>query len=271
MGEPLVRFPLAREAEPGALTAALRDHVWYHRIGLGDDLVTPGVERYEAFQRPVLERLRRAPLAEARVLDVGCRDGLFAFEAERLGAAEVVGIDNNLSPGAVEVLVPALGSAVRFTEMNLLDATPEALGGRFDVVLFAGVLYHLREPFAGLRRVADLLVEGGTLVVETAVLLDDERWAMLWCPTGFDGPYDATSPTFFNRKGLVDSLRSVGVEVTDLSRTGAAERHPRGWRGRLRGARRIDRATLVGTRRRSLIDPTLDAYFHGTHETRRWS
>src|SRR5215212_5524580 len=147
MADPLVRFALADGVDPSRVGAALASHAWYHRIGLGPDLVTPGVERYQAYQAPVLEHVRSMPLEGRRVLDIGCRDGMFALEAERLGAAEVIGIDNNLSSGALEVVIPALGSAVSLRAMNLHDATPDALGGTFDVVLLAGVLYHLREPF----------------------------------------------------------------------------------------------------------------------------
>jgi predicted RNA methylase len=36
------------------------------------------------------------------VLDVGCRDGLFALTADEMRPAEVIGIDNDLSRGAVK-------------------------------------------------------------------------------------------------------------------------------------------------------------------------
>ena len=246
-------------------------HVWYHRIGLGEQVVTPGVERYEPFQQPVLRALRALPLAGLRVLDVGCRDGLFAFDAERLGAAAVVGIDNNLSPGATQVLIPALGSRVRMEELNLLDATAERLG-RFDVIVFAGVLYHLRDPFAGMRVLAELLVEGGVLIVETALLIGAERWAELWCPVGRDGPYEATSTSFFNRKGLIDTLRSFGFAVESFERLGRPVRHPASWRARLLGrTRRVDRATLTCRRNSRLTDANLEAYWYRTHATRKWS
>ena len=147
MSDPLLTLPLQREVDP----AELEPHVWYHRIGLGPDLVTPGVERYEPYQRSVLAALGAEDLTGRRVLDAGCRDGIFAFAAEQQGAAEAVGFDNNQSTGALEVLVPASGSSVRFVEANVLDVLPEDLGGAFDVVVAAGLLYHLREPFRGLR------------------------------------------------------------------------------------------------------------------------
>jgi tRNA (mo5U34)-methyltransferase len=51
-----------------------------------------------------------------RVIDIGCRDGMFSFEAERMGAAEVTGIDNDLSTAAVEFL--NLSQNRRFLDEN---------------------------------------------------------------------------------------------------------------------------------------------------------
>ncbi len=266
MSAPLVTLPLVREVDP----ADLEPHAWYHRIGLGPALVTPGVERYVAYQRPVLAAVTAAGVGGRRVLDVGCRDGLVAFAAEQQGAAEVIGVDNNPSTGAEQVLAPASGSQVRFVEGNVLDARPEDLGGRFDLVVAAGLLYHLREPFRALRVLRDLLVDGGTLVLETAVWLGPDGHADLWCPVGRDGPYDATSPTFFNRRGLRDTLASFGLVVEAWTELGEVTHHPSGRRSRLlRRSRSIDRVTVVA--RADNVDRDLDAYFHGTHRTRRWT
>jgi SAM-dependent methyltransferase len=48
---------------------------------------------------------------------------------------------------------------------NLYDfAVPS--NNRFDLVIFAGVLYHLRFPFLGLKRIADALKPGGRAIIE---------------------------------------------------------------------------------------------------------
>jgi 2-polyprenyl-3-methyl-5-hydroxy-6-metoxy-1,4-benzoquinol methylase len=86
-------------------------------------------------QQKTLRALKKIDFAGKRVLDVGCRDGLFSFEAERRGAAEVIGFDNDLSAGAIELLIPYFGSKVRMERMNLLDLKPDTFG-TFDVVIF---------------------------------------------------------------------------------------------------------------------------------------
>jgi hypothetical protein len=42
--------------------------------------------------------------------------------------------------------------------------------------------------------------------------------AMLFCPIGHEGPYDfdPNSCTFFNEKGLVDTMKSLGFETVSI-------------------------------------------------------
>lgn len=197
------------EAELRAEMSALS---FYHTIPLTPTLSTPGWPTIVPLTNMVSRHLRTIDLKGKRVLDIGCRDGLFSFEAEKLGAREVIGIDNDLSPGVPEFLIRHFRSRVRIEAFNLFDLVPGSFG-LFDVVIFPGVLYHLRYPFWALKLVRDVLVDDGTLVLETAVLCDDNRHALLYCPVGAESPYEATSCTFFNRKGLVDTLGSVGFHV----------------------------------------------------------
>jgi SAM-dependent methyltransferase len=262
------------------LRAALERYRFYHVIPLSDTLETPGWDHphVRRLQALILRNLRALDLAGKRVLDVGCRDGLFSFEAERRGAAEVIGIDNDLSAGATELLIPYFRSRVRMHELNLYDLTPEHFG-LFDVVLCPGVLYHLRHPFWGLQRLKTVLRPGGLLLLETAVWLDDNERAILYCPVGADSPYEPTSCAFFNRKGLTDSLNSLGLRVeredflTDTHTY--LERPWHKFKLRLRALfgrahpPMIDRATFLC--RTDSCDPAVvsqrvQAYWHATHE-----
>jgi 2-polyprenyl-3-methyl-5-hydroxy-6-metoxy-1,4-benzoquinol methylase len=173
-----------------------------------------------------MKYLKSLDVRGKRVLDIGCRDGLFSFAAESMGAAEVVGIDNDLSKAATEFLIPFFNSKVRMHQMNLYDLKPESLG-MFDVVICPGVLYHLRYPFWGLRAIRDVLKTGGHLLIETAIWVGERNNAMLFCPIGEDNPYapDDTSCTFFNEKGLVDTLTSLGFQTVQtklLSKSAAS-------------------------------------------------
>jgi SAM-dependent methyltransferase len=195
------------------LREQLSHYKFYRTIKLTETISTPGNDRYEAIHKTIKRAIDALDLKGRRVLDVGCRDGLFSFEAERLGAAEVVGIDNDLSRGAVEVVIPFLDSKVRMQRMNVYDLRPEHFG-TFDVVFFFGVLYHLRYPFWGLRALRDVMKPGGHLLIDTAVYEGVQDSPLLYCPVGPESPYavfgDSTSSTFFNEKGLVDTMESMG-------------------------------------------------------------
>ena len=93
-----------------------------------------------------------------RALDIGCNAGFYSFELARRGAT-VTGIDHDpryLRQARWAAGQFGLGSQVRFLEMGVYDlaATPET----YDLVLFMGVLYHLRHPLLAL----DLLHEHAT-------------------------------------------------------------------------------------------------------------
>lgn len=109
-----------------------------------------------------------------RVLDVGTWDGFWAFEMERRGASEVVGIDvdddadldwpralrptdgsSRVHGAGFELAREALGSGVRRVSCSVYEATPDDLG-TFDLVFCGSVLIHLRDPARALERMADL-------------------------------------------------------------------------------------------------------------------
>jgi tRNA (mo5U34)-methyltransferase len=123
---------------------------WYHRIDLGGGIVTPGVDQTESRLRPL-----RIPqdLSGKTVLDIGAWDGFFSFEAERRGAKRVLATDSYSWGGGgwgtkdgFETARRILGSAVEELQIDVMDLSPDRVG-TFDVVLFIGVLYHLRHPF----------------------------------------------------------------------------------------------------------------------------
>jgi len=205
---------------------AIAKYKFYHCIELQPGIFTPGWKEVVPLQAPVLEVIKEHDLRGKRVLDIGCRDGLFSFAAEKQGGL-VLGIDNDLSKAATEFLIPLFQSSVIIKELNLYDfqVGPDE---RFDFVIFAGVLYHLRCPFFGMKRIADAMTAGGTMVLETALLLSHHSEPLLYCPRPEDSPYEPTSVSFFNHLGLVAGLQSFGfvdVECTSVY-TPTHERFP---------------------------------------------
>lgn len=104
------------------------------------------------------------------ILDIGCNAGYMSFEAKKLGAASVLGIDSNL--GATVSFLDqavfcrqALGLDVDFREVSLFELEAEA---KFDIVLFCGVLYHLENFATGVEKVRSFVRKGGQVILETA-------------------------------------------------------------------------------------------------------
>jgi tRNA (mo5U34)-methyltransferase len=229
---------------PEELRRAVAAQGWFHTIDLGGGVVTPG--RDESARK--LEWLRLPEdLSGRSVLDVGAWDGFFSFEAERRGAARVVALDSAAwrepawGPGGYgtkagfELARRALGSSVKDLELDLDAISPETVG-RFDVVLFLGVLYHLKHPWLALERVASVCDD--LLVVEThADLLDLRRPAMALYP-GAEVAGDASNWWGPNVPALVAMLREEGFRSVDVVHSEPARyRYARAAYRRLRGPR----------------------------------
>lgn len=181
---------------------------WVHRIDLGQGVVTPG----EWNTPEMLHRLHLpGNLSGQTVLDVGCWDGFYSFAAERLGAQRVLATDSFVwQSGHKEGFLlarQALNSKVEDIDIDVLDLAPERIG-TFDIVLFLGVLYHMRHPMLALEKVAS--VTKRLLVLETVIdLLHIPGKALAFYPgseldrddTNWFGPTPAATEAM---------LRSVG-------------------------------------------------------------
>jgi len=126
---------------------------WYHSFELPDGKVLEGLISLDTLKL----RLSRMPipldLGGKRVLDIGAWDGWFSFEMEKRGGA-VVSLDCVELASFMKARA-LLGSKVEFREMDVMDLSPAALG-YYDIVLFLGVLYHLKHPLLGLEKVCEL-------------------------------------------------------------------------------------------------------------------
>jgi tRNA (mo5U34)-methyltransferase len=141
---------------------------WYHAIEVAPGIITPG--RYNP--TPLLDAMGfPADLSGKTVLDIGAYDGFFTFEAERRGAQRIVALDRHpASQKGFAVAHELLGSKAEYVVGSVYDLSPQ-IHGMFDVVLFLGVLYHLRHPLLALERIHSVCRE--TVLVESHVLDND--------------------------------------------------------------------------------------------------
>ncbi len=129
---------------------------WWHSFDLPDGTHIPGVCLIDGLKKRIGKFPIPQDLRGKRALDIGTWDGWFAFELERRGA-EVVATDVWHNPRFIEMR-ERLGSRVRYERLNVYDMSPERLG-KFDIVLFFGVLYHLKHPLLALEKVCELTTE----------------------------------------------------------------------------------------------------------------
>jgi tRNA (mo5U34)-methyltransferase len=228
---------------------------WYHSIELAPGVVTPGRRPLQDWEEE-LRKLRLPDLHGKSVLDIGAYDGFFSFAAERLGASRVTSLDHYVwftdmvaamkdwrESCRTGTPLPPLDESPHWRPAELpgrrpFDAARALLGsrvepvvgdfmkmdltslGRFDVVLFLGVLYHLEEPLHAMRRVASVTAPGGLAVIETEAMEILGLRGTAFCeffPSG-ELNHDPSNWWAPNGKALEGLCRAAGFrEVTLLS------------------------------------------------------
>src|SRR4051794_29896680 len=124
---------------------------WFHNIELRGHHTAPDhfLGDYPAVKWRQFADAMPADLRGRTVLDIGCNGGFYSIEMKRRGAGRVVGIDFDERYLAQARFAAEIAEVdVEFRHLSVYDVA--ALGERFDVVLFMGVLYHLRHPLLAL-------------------------------------------------------------------------------------------------------------------------
>ncbi|HVL66481.1 MAG TPA: TIGR04290 family methyltransferase [Vicinamibacterales bacterium] len=124
---------------------------WFHNLDLNGVQTAPR-HFLGDYPRVKWERFAHAIPGDLRgrtVLDIGCNAGFYAIEMKRRGADRVVAVDSDPRYLAqARFAAEVLGADIEFREMSVYRLP--ALEERFDLVLFMGVLYHLRYPLLAL-------------------------------------------------------------------------------------------------------------------------
>jgi tRNA (mo5U34)-methyltransferase len=168
---------------------------WFHNINLRGIPTAPQhfLGDYPAVKWRQFKDAVPADLRGRTVLDVGCNAGFYSIAMKRRGADRVVGIDWDDRYLAQARFAAEVSEAdVEFRKLSVYDIA--TLGERFDVVLFMGVLYHLRHPLL----VLDLLHEHVTR--ELFVFQSMLRGPKTVPPLADDYPFSETE--IFERPGF---------------------------------------------------------------------
>src|ERR1041385_563151 len=154
----------------------------------------------------------------SRVLEFGPATGYMSRALrERLGAT-VIGVELNAE--AAHQAEPYL-ERVLIGDAEELDLEAELGGERFDAVLFADVLEHLREPAKPLQRARPFVGEGGVVIASIPNIAHASvRLSLLGGSFRYreQGLLDETHLRFFTREGIQDLFESSGYLITQWLR-----------------------------------------------------
>lgn len=206
---------------------------WFHNMDLA------GIETAPTHPLGDYPRMKWSRFAHAipqnlrgkTVLDIGCNAGFYALEMKRRGADRVVGIDHDPRYLAqAKLAAEVCGLDIELRQMSVYEVNE--LGDKFDLVLFMGVLYHLRHPLLALDILREHVV-GDVLVFQSMLRGSDDVTAIAEdYPFAesriFDAPAypkmhfverkyagDETNWWIPNRACAEAMLRSAGFRVTD--------------------------------------------------------
>lgn len=216
-------------------TEPLRDRIdalapWFHNLELGGIETAPDhfLGDYPNFKWQGFRHLIPEDMSGMTVLDIGCNAGFYSIEMKRRGADRVVGVDFDPRYLAqAELAVEVSGLDIELKQMSVYE-----LGklGKFDFVIFMGVLYHLRYPLLALDMLYEQVV-GDTLLFqsmlrgsprvpeleedypfeESGVFEQEGFPRMVFVENRYSG--DPTNWWIPNRSGMEAMLRSAGFNI----------------------------------------------------------
>jgi tRNA (mo5U34)-methyltransferase len=235
MNAELAEIDIDERAQLAERIRALGD--WFHNLDISGVQTAPEhfLGDYPRVKWKQFQHAIPSDLKGKTVLDIGCNGGFYSIEMKRRGADRVVGIDfDDRYLAQAKFAAEALGCEIEFRKLSVYDV--HKLGEQFDVVLFLGVLYHLRHPLLALdlihQHVArDLFVfqslQRGSEMIER-IEDDYEFWAAdVFERPGFPKLYfiekryagDPTNWWIPNRAATEAMLRSAGFDILDHPET----------------------------------------------------
>lgn len=165
---------------------------WMHSIDLGNGLKSKG--KWGDHTKAIWNAVDKVDFRGKKVLDIGCCDGLWSFEAEKRGAREIYAIDDlsqrsfvgtrnsaehvtYRKPDPTFQFASSLlrSKAKYFPDVSVYDLKEKLAANDFDVVIFCGVYYHLRHPLLALSKIRSIMKTGATIIVEGVAITNEPK------------------------------------------------------------------------------------------------
>ncbi len=170
-----------------------------------------------------------APLAQRKILDVGCGNGYHCWRMLNDDPELVLGIDPSI---LFNMQFQAINHYVKEERLRLLPLTIQDMPLNmqwFDTVFSMGVLYHRRSPFDHLLQLKGLLKQGGELCLETLVIEGGAGDVLV--P---ESRYARMNNVWFlpSTEELMHWLKRTGfknIRVVDINQTSIEEQRSTSW------------------------------------------
>jgi len=186
---------------------------WWHSFTFSDGTTVRGRKSPETMRAEFDAFLGPIDFAGQTVIDIGAWNGGFSFEAKRRGAKRVLATDWFVwypIPWPLEKLFYVrrdFGLDVEVRMIDIQDISAESVG-KFNIVFFFGVFYHLREPISIIDRLAD--IADPWLILETYLDLQDVPYPAMRFFPGTELDKDATNWWGPNRACVEELLKTAG-------------------------------------------------------------
>ena len=162
---------------------------------------------------------QRSPVAQRKVIDVGCGGGILAESLAQRGA-EVTGIDMGEAPLSVARLHALEVGVTLHYERITAEEKAEQCVGEFDIVTCMEMLEHVPDPSSVVKACADLVKPNGDVYFSTinrnpkayAFAILGAEYLLKMLPKGTHD-YDK----FIKPSELAQWLRAAGLELQSIS------------------------------------------------------
>jgi len=156
----------------------LAQQKWFHSIDFGD-IASQGRFQPGHPQNITLygfmDLIQHINLAGASVLDVGAVDGLASFGMKAKGAVRVSATDS-VDKTTFRRAREFLNLDIHYHPRTQLRDFPKIFPkGSFDLILCAGVIYHMLNPVSAFLECRKVIKEEGFLIMETPYFKSEER------------------------------------------------------------------------------------------------
>jgi tRNA (mo5U34)-methyltransferase len=150
---------------------------WFHAIDFGEYQSSgrfPHPQPQNQTLISVMELLSHIDITGLTCLDIGAADGLMSFGLKMRGAEKVYAIDSYRRT-TFELAGEILGLEIEYHPGTVVHTMVDYFQDtKFDIIVCAGVMYHMLNPMSAVINCRKLLKQGGLLILESAAIFDTD-------------------------------------------------------------------------------------------------